>query len=124
MGINLSANWQLMRCFDALLRAILFRPRHVRDIGPVANGAGLLGALFGQQALGLDMLVKIYAAENVKTKLKVNLIDPGEVRTRMHAQAMPGFDANLLPPPEAITDIFVKLASESFTETGKKFYVR
>ena len=65
-----------------------------------------------------------YAAENAKTNLKVNLIDPGAVRTCMRAQAFPGEDAATLPIPEAITDIFVTLAMPDLRDTGKKFYAQ
>ena len=70
------------------------------------------------------MMVNIYAAENSKTTLKINLIDPGVARTRMRAQAFPGEDPLTLASPEDITDIFVKLASPALTETGQKFYAQ
>ena len=38
----------------------------------------------------LDMLVRTYAAEIARTPVRVNLIDPGVVRTAMRAQAFPG----------------------------------
>ena len=36
------------------------------------------------------MLVKIYAGEVAKTRVRANLIDPGIVRTRLRARAFPG----------------------------------
>ena len=39
---------------------------------------------------GLEMLVKIYAGEISKTRVRANLIDPGIVRTRLRARAFPG----------------------------------
>ena len=42
------------------------------------------------------MLVKIYAGEIGKTR--VNLLDPGIVRTRLRARAVPGEDPSRLPP--------------------------
>ena len=38
------------------------------------------------------MLVKTYAGEVANTPMRVNLIDPGIVRTSMRAVAMPGED--------------------------------
>jgi NAD(P)-dependent dehydrogenase (short-subunit alcohol dehydrogenase family) len=58
----------------------------------------------------LEMLVKTYAAETKNSALRVNLIDPGVVRTGMRASAMPGEDPLRLPEPESITEVFVKLA--------------
>src|SRR3546814_5825360 len=51
---------------------------------------------FGAYAVakaGLEMLVRLYASETEKTtKIRVNLIDPGVVRTAMRAQGFPGED--------------------------------
>jgi len=123
MNVNLTANWQLIRCFDALLKKSTAGRAMFVTSGLSETALAYWGPYSASKA-GLDMLVKIYAAENAKTKLKINLIDPGEVRTRMHAQAMPGQNPEELPLPEAITDIFVKLADANLKETGKKFYVR
>jgi hypothetical protein len=38
------------------------------------------------------MLLKIYAGEITKTRVRVNLLDPGIVRTRRRARAFPGED--------------------------------
>jgi len=67
-------------------------------------------------------MVVTYAAENEKTPLRANLIDPGAVRTRMRAKSFPGEDPQTLPAPETITDLFVTLASDSCTDTGQRFY--
>jgi NAD(P)-dependent dehydrogenase (short-subunit alcohol dehydrogenase family) len=121
IATNVTANWQLIRCFDGLLKA--------SDAGRamfVSSGAGVEPfPYWGAYAVSkgaLEMLMKVYAAENEKTPLKVNLIDPGEVRTRMHAQAFPGLDPADFAAPEAIADIFVKLADPKLKETGQRFY--
>ena len=54
-----------------------------------------LPAYWGPYAVSkaaLEALVKTYAAETVTTPLRVNIVNPGPVRTRMRAQAMPGED--------------------------------
>ena len=68
--------------------------------------------------------MQIYAAENAKTPLRVNLVDPGATRTRMRAKAYPGEDPMTLPAPESIADIFVTLASPACADTGQRFNVR
>jgi NAD(P)-dependent dehydrogenase (short-subunit alcohol dehydrogenase family) len=70
----------------------------------------------------LETLVKTYAAENAKTSLRVNLIDPGIVQTRMRAQAMPGEDPSQHPMPDEITDVFVQCANSALEKTSRKFY--
>ena len=63
-------------------------------------------------------LAGIYAEEVRNTPVRVNILDPGAVRTAMRAEAMPGEDPATLPPPEAITDSFVALALPSCTRHG------
>ena len=40
----------------------------------------------------VDELVKIYAGEITKTRVRVNMLDPGIVRTRLRARTLPGED--------------------------------
>ena len=68
-------------------------------------------------------MILLHVAENTNSSVKINLIDPGEARTDMHAQAMPGVDPLTLPTPSEITDLFVQLASDQLSESGRKFYV-
>lgn len=123
MEVNTTANWQLIRCFDALLKAS-DAPRAMFVTSGVTEGAFAYWGPYCASKAALEALVKSYAAENAKTALRVNLIDPGIVRTRMRAQAFPGEDTAHLAEPEAITDIFVRLAAPGCTDTGRKFYCR
>jgi len=123
MNSNVTAQMHLIRCFDPLLkraenpRAIFVTSGITEDVHPYWNA-------YAVSKCALDMLVKLYAAENAKTALKVNLVSPGIVRTRMRAQAMPGEDPDTLTAPDAITDIFVKLASSDIEDSGKIFYAQ
>ena len=65
------------------------------------------------------MLVKIYAGEITKTRVRANLIDPGIVRTRLRARAFPGEDPARLPPPESVADAFLALALPECTRNGE-----
>jgi hypothetical protein len=65
------------------------------------------------------MLVKIYASEISKTRVRANLIDPGIVRTRLRARSFPGEDSAQLPPPESVADAFFALALPECTCNGK-----
>jgi NAD(P)-dependent dehydrogenase (short-subunit alcohol dehydrogenase family) len=117
-AVNVTANWRLIRAFDPLLRA--------SDSGRaifVTSGVGTqaipyYGAYAASKA-ALNRMVETYAAEATKTKLKVNLIDPGIVRTAMRAQAFPGEDPAGLPPPESVTEAFVQLAGSPVRSHGK-----
>ncbi len=116
--INLTANWRLVRSLDPLLRA--------SDAGRaifVTSGVGSRAVPYwGPYAVskaGLEMLVKIYAAEMAKTKVRANLVNPGGTRTRMRAEAFPGEDPMTLPAPEDITELFVELAEPSCERNGE-----
>ena len=65
------------------------------------------------------MLAGIYAEETRNTPVRVNILDPGAVRTAMRAEAMPGEYPATLPPPEAIADSFLELALPSCTRHGE-----
>ena len=64
-------------------------------------------------------MIQIYASEVAHTPLKVNLLDPGRIRTKMRAIAYPGEDPNTLPTPESITNTFVAMAEPAFSRTGQ-----
>lgn len=123
MNINVTANMQLIRWFDPLLK-LSDAPRAMFVTSGITEGVYPYWNAYAVSKTALDMMVKLYAAENEKTPLRVNLVSPGIVRTRMRAQAMPGEDPEPLTPPEAITDIFVKLASRDLKDTGKIFYAQ
>ena len=66
----------------------------------------------------------IYAAEVAQSTLRVNLIDPGRVRTAMRAKAYPGEAPESVPAPDEIADAFVELASEACTRHGELVQLR
>ena len=65
------------------------------------------------------MTVLLYASETTKTRLRVNLVDPGIVRTVLRAQGFPGEDRETLPPPESVAPLFVDLAAPDCTRHGE-----
>ncbi len=118
IDLNLTANWRLIRAMDPLLRAA---PAG-RAIFVTSGAAQRVFAYWGPYAVskaGLDMLVRIYAAEIENTGVRANLIDPGVARTRLRARAFPGEDPALLPSPESLADAFVSLALPECTQNGE-----
>lgn len=61
---------------------------------------------------GLDNLTTLAAAELNGTGVRVNGVNPGGTRTRMRAAAYPGEDPGALPTPQAVSRLFVWLASD------------
>jgi NAD(P)-dependent dehydrogenase (short-subunit alcohol dehydrogenase family) len=120
LAVNLTANWRLLRAFDVLLkqsdagRAIFSTCSVGRD------GAPFWGPYAATKA-GLEALVQAYATENINTPVRANLIDPGIVDTELRKVAFPGEDKSKLKRPHEVTDLFLKLALPSMTETGHIF---
>jgi NAD(P)-dependent dehydrogenase (short-subunit alcohol dehydrogenase family) len=118
MDLNLTANWRLIRAMDPLLRAAP-AGRAIFVTSGVARHVAPYWGPYAVSKAGLEMLVKIYAGEIAKTRVRANLIDPGIVRTRLRARAFPGEDPARLPPPESIADAFLALALPECTCNGE-----
>lgn len=117
---NLTANWRLIRSMDPLLQ----KSEAGRAIFVTSGAAKAAFAYWGAYAVSkaaLEMLVRTYAAENAKTNVRANLIDPGIVATQMRKNAFPGEKQETLAKPEEITDRFVDLALPEFTTNGHAF---
>ena len=109
VDLNLTANWRLIRVMDPLLRAAP-AGRAIFVTSGVARGVFPYWGPYAVSKVGLEMLVKIYAGEITKTRVRANLIDPGIVRTRLRARAFPGENPTYLPQPDSVADAFLALA--------------
>jgi len=56
-------------------------------------------------------MMQTLAQEFFSDKIRVNMIDPGEVRTKMHASAFPAQNPAQITAPEDITDAYIYLLS-------------
>lgn len=117
MAVNLTANWRLIRALEPLLLAS-DAGRAIFVTSGVAGGRAYWGT-YAVTKTALEALARTWAEEMDKTALKVNLVNPGAVRTRMRAQAYPGEDPMTLPAPEEITEVFVALAEPACDFTGR-----
>ncbi len=123
MAVNVTANWRLLRSLDPLLRA--------SDAGRVvliSSGAGHRSEFrpyWGPYAISkaaLDALARTYAAETATTSaVKVMTVNPGPLRTRMRATAMPGEDPETLKTPEDLSPKLLELCSPEWSETGRLY---
>ncbi len=77
--------------------------------------------LYAASKAALEMLVRVYAEETAKTSVKVNLFNPGPIRTRMRAKAMPGEDPMTLDTPEQAAEAIMLLCLPSCEKTGMIF---
>lgn len=119
--VNVEANWRLLRTLDPLLKAsdsarILVMTSRVG--GEIARP--FWGAYAASKA-ALEMLAKTYAEETRASGMRVAIIDPGAMRTRMRAEAMPGENPETLPDPSEIAPLILKAASPSYDGIAERF---
>lgn len=122
MDVNLGANYRLIRSVDSLLRA----SDAGRALFITSNITQVKRAYWGPYAVakaGLEMLAMTYAAETSKSPVKVNLLNPGAMRTAMRADAYPGEDKNTLKRPEELAPDILKLLSPELEQTGERFEI-
>jgi NAD(P)-dependent dehydrogenase (short-subunit alcohol dehydrogenase family) len=117
LAVNLTANWRLIRSMDPLLR-LATAGRVVFITSGVAATARAYWGPYAISKAGLEALARIYASETGRTAIRVNLLDPGPVRTRMRAQAMPGEDPTTLDEPRQVAEKIIELCLPSFDQTG------
>lgn len=118
IDVNLTANWRLIRSLDPLLR----RSDAGRAVFVSSGAAAARHAYWGPYAVSkaaLEALVRTYALETSGTSVRVNLVNPGPIRTGMRARAFPGEKPETLKTPDDIAPLFVRLADPQHTDTGK-----
>lgn len=123
LDINLTANWRLIRALDPLFRAS-DAARVIFVTSGVARTHKAYWATYAISKAGLEALADIYAAETANTSILVNTVNPGGMRTRMRAQAMPGEDPETLPHPDEVAPLFVELARAECTHHGETINFR
>jgi NAD(P)-dependent dehydrogenase (short-subunit alcohol dehydrogenase family) len=64
---------------------------------------------YGASKAALEQLGRIWAAELAGTGVRLLTVDPGEMDTRMHADAMPDADRSLLADPASVAARIVAL---------------
>ncbi|HZV92110.1 MAG TPA: SDR family NAD(P)-dependent oxidoreductase [Caldimonas sp.] len=118
IDINLSANWRLIRTLDPLLKRAE-AGRAVFLTSAAATGKYAYWGPYAVSKAGLEALVKTYAHELADTPVRVNLVNPGPVRTAMRAKAFPGEDPSTLPAPEELVPMFLEFASPTCELNGR-----
>jgi NAD(P)-dependent dehydrogenase (short-subunit alcohol dehydrogenase family) len=120
IAVNVTANWQLIRCMEPLLRA----SDAGRAVFVTSGAAWAPRAYWGPYAVSkaaLDVMAQTWAAEMANTSVRVNLFNPGRIRTRMRAAAYPGEDPETLKTPDEAAERSVALCLPSFTENGRLY---
>ncbi|UKV12888.1 SDR family NAD(P)-dependent oxidoreductase [Thalassospiraceae bacterium SW-3-3] len=111
---NVTANFRLIRSVDKLLR-LSDAGRAIFVTSNASSKGRAFWGLYASTKAALESLVLSYAQELEETPVRVNLINPGRIRTKMRAEAYPGENPETLPTAESITDVFVDLAAADCT---------
>jgi NAD(P)-dependent dehydrogenase (short-subunit alcohol dehydrogenase family) len=120
MAVNVTANFQLIRCMEPLLK-VSDAGRAVFITSGAANKALAYLGPYAASKAALETLVRVWANETASLRLRVNLFSPGPIRTRMRAAVFPGEDPMDLDTPEQAAEFIVPMCSPEWNETGK-FY--
>jgi NAD(P)-dependent dehydrogenase (short-subunit alcohol dehydrogenase family) len=117
IDVNFNANWRLIRILDPLLqrsdagRAVFLTDSEAHDTrafwGPYASSKA-----------ALEAMVHCYAREVQSTQLRVNLLDPGKVRTNLRKKAFPGENPEFLPTPAEVAPLVVDMCSPAYAHNG------
>ena len=119
--LNVTANFQLIRCMEPLLRAS-DAGRALFVTSGAATGARAYLGPYSTSKAALDTLMRTWASETATTPIRVNLFSPGPIRTKMREQLMPGEDPATLDTPAQVAEFIVPLCLPSFQETGKVYH--
>jgi NAD(P)-dependent dehydrogenase (short-subunit alcohol dehydrogenase family) len=112
LAVNLVGPFRLTK---ALAGGMVLRRRglvlHVTSDAAV-NAYARWGA-YGVSKAALDHLARIWAEELAGTGVRFLTVDPGEMNTRMHAEAMPEADPATLADPTLIAERIARLIADA-----------
>jgi NAD(P)-dependent dehydrogenase (short-subunit alcohol dehydrogenase family) len=120
MAVNVTANFQLIRCMEPLLKNSDAGRAVFVTAGSASRAPGYRGPYAASKA-ALETLVRVWANETANTPIRVNLFSPGPIRTRMRATVFPGEDPTTLDTPEQAAEFIVPMCTPNWTETGKLY---
>jgi hypothetical protein len=120
IAVNLTANFQLIRCLEPLLKQS-DAGRAVFITSGAAHKAPAYVGPYAASKAALEALARVWAHETASTNLRVNLFSPGPIRTRMRATVFPGEDPMTLDTPEQVAELIVPMCAPEWTETGKLY---
>src|SRR5579871_2016716 len=120
LALNTTANFQLIRCMEPLLRASDAGRAVFITAGSARVAPGYRGPYAASKA-ALETLVRVWAVETASTPIRVNLFSPGPIRTRMRAAVFPGEDPMTLDTPEQAAEFIVPMCAPDWTESGRLY---
>ncbi|MFM7419456.1 MAG: SDR family NAD(P)-dependent oxidoreductase [Alphaproteobacteria bacterium] len=122
VAVNLTASWRLIRSCDPPLRASDAGRAVFVTSGRVLRPRAYWG-MYGASKAGMEHLVMTWAQEVEATPLRVNLVDPDIVATKMRAAAMPGEDPSTITQPADVAPGIEALCVPSETRHGARVLI-
>lgn len=122
MHVNVTAAFVLTQTLLPLLRKSADASVLFTSSGVGARGRAYWGA-YSVSKFAVEGLAQVLAQELENTSpVRVNIIDPGKVRTSMRRAAYPSEDQQTLPTPESLTGPYLALLGPaSRGVTGQRF---
>jgi NAD(P)-dependent dehydrogenase (short-subunit alcohol dehydrogenase family) len=118
LAVNTLAAWRLIQGCEAVLRqSDAGRAVFVTDVR--AREPLAYWGPYGASKAAAANLVLTWAGEVAFTQLRVNLFDPGPMRTRLRAAAFPGEDPETAPLPDEAALALVGLCLPGETRHGE-----
>lgn len=117
VATNLTATYRLIRSLERLLK-VAPAGRALFLTSSRAESPRAFWGAYGATKAGMENLVRSWADELENTTVRAALINPGAMRTKMRAEAMPGEDPASLPAPEEIGPMIVELAQAELGVPG------
>lgn len=118
LGVNVIAPARLIRAFEPLLlksdggRAVFLT-------SGAAKSCRAYWAPYAASKAALDALVTLWADEHDKSSLRINLVNPGPMKTAMRKKAFPQEDESKLAKPEDILPLVLSLVGDDTTRHGE-----
>lgn len=123
LAVNLVGPFRLTK---AVVGAMVLRGRgtvlHISS--DAASGAYPTWGPYGASKAALDLLSRTWAAELEGTGVRVLSIDPGEMDTVMHADAVPDADPATLADPDCVAAAIARILRDSNVESGARLEAR
>lgn len=118
-GLNVTANYRLIRSLDALLRQAE-AGRAVFLSSGVIRGVRPFWGLYSASKAALEVMVRSYADELSVSRATANIFDPGRMRTQLRAKAYPGEDPDTLPHPSVAAPALIDMLAPGYTGNGQR----
>ncbi|MBN9564841.1 MAG: SDR family NAD(P)-dependent oxidoreductase [Alphaproteobacteria bacterium] len=120
--VNALANFALIQTTDPLLRLSSAGKAIYVTCSPNSLSYPYAQAYWGHyfsSKAALESIVLTYAQEVMQSTIKVNLIDPGPLRTKLRHHALPGEPAHNARGPNEVTQLFLDLANPANEQHGQ-----